>query len=115
MEKRSIAIDGPAGAGKSTLSNMLAAHFGLIYVDTGAIYRSVGLHAYNVGIDPKDGDKVSLLLPDIKIEMMYDGGIQRMILNGRDVTSDIRMPAISVYASDVSAIPCVRSFLLDMR
>ncbi len=115
MEKRSIAIDGPAGAGKSTLSNMLAAHFGLIYVDTGAIYRSVGLHAYNEGIDPKDGDKVSLLLPDIKIEMMYDGGIQRMILNGRDVTSDIRMPAISVYASDVSAIPCVRSFLLDMQ
>ena len=89
MEKRSIAIDGPAGAGKSTLSNMLAAHFGLIYVDTGAIYRSVGLHAYNEGIDPKDGDKVSLLLPDIKIEMMYDGGIQRMILNGRDVTSEI--------------------------
>ncbi len=115
MERRSIAIDGPAGAGKSTLSNMLASHFGLIYVDTGAIYRSVGLHAYNKGVNSKDAEGVSLLLPDIKIEMMYDGGLQHMILNGRDVTSDIRMPEISVYASDVSAIPSVRDFLLDMQ
>lgn len=116
MEGRSIAIDGPSGAGKSTLARMAASKFGLVYVDTGAIYRCVGLFTYNKGVDPKDGEAVASLLGDINIEITYDeNGVQRMIMNGEDVSEDIRMPPISIYASDVSAIPAVRAFLLDMQ
>ena len=116
MEKRSIAIDGPSGAGKSTLARMAASRFGLIYVDTGAIYRCVGLYTYRKGVDSKDAESVSALLGEIDIEIRYDeNGVQRMILNGEDVSSDIRMPPISIYASDVSAMPAVRAFLLDMQ
>ncbi len=116
MENRSIAIDGPAGAGKSTLSRMLAKKFGLIYVDTGAMYRTVGLHVLRTGADPRDEKAVSEKLPDIKIEMCYDdSGSQRMLLNGDDVTDDIRLPQVSIYASDVSALPSVRAFLLEMQ
>lgn len=116
MEGRSIAIDGPSGAGKSTLARMAAAKYGLVYVDTGAIYRCVGLYTYSKGVDSKDPEAVSALLGDIDIEITYDeNGVQRMILNGEDVSDDIRMPPISIYASDVSAIPAVRAFLLDMQ
>ena len=116
MEIRSIAIDGPSGAGKSTMAKMLAKKFGLIYVDTGAIYRTVGLFARNNGVASKDIDGVTALLDTIKIEMKYDEeGTQRMYLNGADVSSDIRMPEISIYASDVSAMPQVRAFLLQMQ
>lgn len=116
MENRSIAIDGPAGAGKSTLSKMLAKKFGLIYVDTGAMYRTVGLHILRTGADPRDERAVSERLPDISIEMRYDSsGSQRMLLNGDDVTDDIRQPQVSIYASDVSALPSVRAFLLEMQ
>jgi len=116
MEKRSIAIDGPSGAGKSTLARMAAEKFGLIYVDTGAIYRCVGLYTLRKNVDSKDRDAVTALLPDIDIEIRYnDAGAQCMILNGEDVSAEIRMPPVSIYASDVSAIPAVRAFLLDMQ
>ena len=116
MEKRSIAIDGPSGAGKSTLSKLLAKKFGLIYVDTGAMYRTVGLYILRCGVDSHDEKTVSEKLPEINIEMCYDdSGVQRMLLNGEDVTDDIRLPQVSIYASDVSAMPAVRAFLLEMQ
>jgi cytidylate kinase len=116
MEKKSIAIDGPCGAGKSTLARMTAQKYGLIYVDTGALYRTVGLFALRNGVSSKDEEKVTALLPRIGIEMRYDGtGVQRMFLNGEDVTGDIRSPEASIYASDVSAMKPVRAFLLSMQ
>ena len=112
----SIAIDGPSGAGKSTLARRCAAAFGFLYADTGAIYRTVGLAAVRAGIDRKDGQAVAGLLPGLKIEMKYDAqGEQRMYLNGEDVSDAIRMPEISIAASDVSALPVVRQFLLEMQ
>ena len=116
MERRSVALDGPAGAGKSTLARRVAEHFGFIYVDTGALYRSVGLFVFQNNIDPGDAAGVSALLPRIILDMEYDkSGTQRMFLCGEDVTEAIRMPEISKYASDVSAMPEVRAFLLDMQ
>ena len=111
-----IAIDGPSGAGKSSLAQRCAKAFGIIYVDTGAIYRTVGLAAYRQGIDRKDEQAVSEILPGLQIEMRYDdNGEQRMYLNGEDVSREIRMPEISICASDVSALPKVRAFLLEMQ
>ena len=111
-----IAIDGPSGAGKSTIARAAAKKFGFIYVDTGAIYRTVGLAANRAGIDRKDEAAVSAILPELDIEMKYDDqGEQRMILNGEDVSAAIRLPDISIAASDVSALPAVRAFLLDMQ
>jgi len=116
MEQKSVALDGPAGAGKSTLAKRTAEHFGLIYVDTGALYRCVGLYAFRNNVASKDNAGVTALLPKIELEMKYDeSGIQRMILCGEDVTDAIRMPEISTYASDVSAMPEVRAFLLKMQ
>jgi len=116
MEERSIAIDGPAGAGKSTLARMTANHFGLIYVDTGALYRTVGLFVLESGRDAKDAKAVAEMLHDIKVDMHYDADRrQRMLLNGRDVTDLIRTPQASLAAADVSAIPAVRAFLLNMQ
>ena len=113
---KSIAIDGPSGAGKSTLSRMIAKRYGLIYVDTGAMYRTVGLYVLRNGTDSHDRGGVVSLLPDIHIGMRYDSaGVQRMLLNGEDVSEEIRLPAVSLYASDVSAMPEVRSFLLQMQ
>ena len=116
MNYRSIAIDGPSGAGKSTLAKMLAAELGFLYVDTGAIYRTVGVYVCRQGADPDDADAVSILLPDISLRMSHgEDGLQRMYLNGEDVTEAIRRNEISAYASKVSAIPAVRAFLLDMQ
>jgi len=116
MEKKNVALDGPAGAGKSTLAKRTAEVFGLIYFDTGALYRCIGLFTFRNNIASKDSAGVSELLPKINLEMKYDeSGIQRMILNGEDVTDDIRLPKISTYASDVSAMPEVRAFLLNMQ
>ena len=115
-EHFAIAIDGPSGAGKSSLAQRCAEAYGIIYVDTGAIYRTVGLAAYRQGIDRKDEAAVSSILPQLRIEMRYDeSGEQRMYLNGEDVSRDIRMPEISICASDVSALPSVRSYLLEMQ
>lgn len=116
MSKISIAIDGPSGAGKSTLAKSLAARLGYLYVDTGAIYRTIGYYAFSNGIDPKDEAAVVASLPEIRVEMTYgDDGLQHMLLNGADVTKEIRLPEISMYASAVSAHPGVRTFLLEMQ
>lgn len=116
MEQRSIALDGPSGAGKSTLAKRVAKHFGIIYVDTGALYRCVGLYAIRNNVDSLDKPGVEKLLPEINLEMKYDDtGLQRMFLNGEDVTDKIRLPEASKYASDVSAMPPVREFLLSMQ
>jgi cytidylate kinase len=113
---RSVAIDGPSGAGKSTLARRAAQELSFLYVDTGAIYRTVGLAAFRAGVDPQDGPGVAALLPGLQIEMGYDdAGVQRMVLNGEDVSEAIRRPEISMYASHVSAIGAVRDFLLEMQ
>ena len=111
-----VAIDGPSGAGKSTLARAAAERLGILYVDTGAIYRTIGLYVRRHGIDPKDTAAVLAALPDIRIGMDHDAdGMQRMLLNGEDVTADIRLPEISMYASAVSAIQGVRDFLMEMQ
>lgn len=112
----SIAIDGPAGAGKSTLARQLAHEIGFLYVDTGAIYRTVGYHMSLMGIGPKDTDGVTRLLDDVNLDIQYDeSGLQRMILNGADVTNEIRTPEMSQVASLISAQKVVREFLLDVQ
>lgn len=111
-----IAIDGPSGAGKSTIARAAAKRFGFIYVDTGAIYRTVGLAAYRGGIDRRDESAVEALLPQLEIAMRYtDAGEQHMYLNGEDVTALIREPEISICASDVAALPAVRAFLMELQ
>ena len=111
-----VAIDGPSGAGKSTLARAAAERLGILYVDTGAIYRTIGLYVRRRGIDPKDTAAVLAALPDIRIGMDHDAdGMQRMLLNGEDVTADIRLPEISMYAYAVSAIQGVRDFLMEMQ
>ena len=117
MEKFfSVAIDGPSGAGKSTIAKMCAQKLGFLYIDTGAIYRTVGVAARNLGLASKDEAGVTAMLPNIKISMCHDdSGLQRMILDGKDVTNEIRLPEISIYASDVSAMLPVRAFLLEMQ
>jgi len=112
----SIAIDGPSGAGKSTLAKAVAAQRGILYVDTGAIYRTIGCYVRRKGVEPKDAAGVIALLPEIHVDMVYsEDGLQHMLLNGEDVTAEIRLPEISMYASAVSAIPEVRDFLLEMQ
>ena len=116
MQTIRVAIDGPSGAGKSTLARAAAGELGYLYVDTGAIYRTVGYYACARGLDPKDGEAVAAALPEISVEMTYgEDGLQRMLLNGEDVTEAIRLPEISLCASAVSAHPGVRAFLLEMQ
>ena len=112
----SVAIDGPAGAGKSTIAKRVARELGFLYVDTGAIYRTVGYHMSLMGIGPKDKDGIARCIDDVNIQIEYrDDGVQHMILNGQDVTDLIRTPEMSMMASGVSAQPCVRAYLLDMQ
>ena len=116
MKNISIAIDGPSGAGKSTLARSAAAELGYLYVDTGAIYRTIGYYAHANHIDPKDEQAVASALPQVRVELTYgDDGLQHMLLNGQDVTKEIRLPEISLCASAVSAHPGVRAFLLEMQ
>lgn len=111
-----IAIDGPAGAGKSTIAKLAAKELSFIYVDTGALYRAIGLCAYKNSIGSKDVPEILKMLENIKVELAFnDKGEQVVLLNGEDVSSLIRTPEISMYASDVSAIPQVRAFLLDLQ
>lgn len=110
-----IAIDGPSGAGKSTLAKALAERLGYIYVDTGALYRAIGLYVRSRDADPKDEKTVILLLKNIKLELKFENSVQIVCLNGENVNSKIRTPEISLYASAVSAIPTVREFLLDLQ
>ena len=112
----SVAVDGPSGAGKSTLAKAVASELHILYVDTGAIYRTIGCYARRQGVDAHDTQAVIDLLPQVKIEMRYDEqGLQHMLLHGMDVTQEIRLPEMSLYASEVSAIPEVRAFLLEMQ
>ena len=112
----SIAIDGPSGAGKSTMARRVAKELGYLYVDTGAIYRTVGYHMWLMGIGPKDADGIRRCLDDVNIEIEHqEDGVQHMILNGQDVTGEIRTPEMSKYASGVSAQKCVRDYLLEMQ
>jgi len=116
MKYKSIAIDGPAGAGKSTLARKLAKEFGFLYVDTGAIYRTVALKAHRAGVDPASAGQVEPLLSVMDIRMEYDDqGEQCMYLDGENVSKAIREHHISALASKVSAIPAVRAFLLDFQ
>ena len=112
----SVAIDGPAGAGKSTIAKRLAKELGYLYVDTGAIYRTVGYHMNLMGIGPRDKDGIERCIDDVNIQIEYqEDGVQHMILNGEDVTDLIRTPEMSMMASGVSAQSCVRAYLLDMQ
>ncbi len=118
MKKIAIAIDGPGGAGKSTISKAVAKKLGIIYVDTGALYRTVGYYAHTHGLsveDAKVNDKIAPMLSDIAIEIKYVEGTQHVILNGEDLGDKIREPHISMYASAVSSVGAVRAFLLEAQ
>lgn len=111
----SIAIDGPSGSGKSTIARAVANRLGFLYVDTGAIYRTVGLFAKKEGIDPKDEKTLSENLEKVEIKLNWNDGVQHVFLADEDVSEDIRTPEMSMYASFVSAQPSVRAFLLQMQ
>lgn len=111
----SVAIDGPAGAGKSTLARRLAAELGYIYVDTGAMFRTIGLYALRAGKDPKDNEAVNALLPEISLRLDSVDGEQHIYLNGEDVSRLIRTDEVGMAASAVGANPAVRAFLLDQQ
>lgn len=111
-----VALDGPSGAGKSTLAKAAAKELHITYVDTGAIYRVIGLSARRRGVEPHDEAAVRAFLPELTIDMKHgEDGTQRMYLDGEDVSEAIRLPEISMYASAVSALPPVRAFLLEMQ
>lgn len=111
----SVAIDGPSGAGKSSMARRLAADLGYTYVDTGAMYRAIGLYARRAGADTKNADAVAALLPQVKLDIRLQDGAQHILLNGEDVTEAVRAEEIGMAASDVSAHPAVRAFLLDTQ
>lgn len=110
-----IAIDGPSGSGKSTLAKALSKKLGYLYIDTGAMYRTVGLYAKINGIEPTDEDTLSKHFDNIKIDLKWIDGTQHVFLGGEDVSDKIRTPEMSMYASAVSALPAVRTFLLDRQ
>lgn len=117
MDKKviNVAIDGPAGAGKSTVSRAAAKAVGYIYVDTGALYRAVGVNALRNGIDTKDKPAVAASLDGISVDLVFENGEQKVLLNGENVSAEIRTPPASMAASDVSAVPEVRAFLFDLQ
>ncbi len=111
----SIAIDGPSGAGKSTIAKAISKKLGFIYVDTGALYRSIGLYVLNEGKDTSDREIVTSMLKNINVEIRYVDSVQHVYLNGEDVSDAIRKPPVSMAASNVSAHPEVRDFLLSLQ
>ena len=111
----SVAIDGPSGAGKSSMARRLAADLGYTYVDTGAMYRAIGLYARRAGVDTRNADAVAALLPRVRLDIRLQDGAQHILLNGEDVTEAVRAEEIGMAASDVSAHPAVRAFLLDTQ
>lgn len=110
-----VAIDGPAGAGKSTVARAAAQKLGYIYVDTGALYRAVGVYCLRKGIETTDAEGVGAILSEITVELKFIDGVQHVFLNGDDVSTEIRLPEASMAASNVSAIPSVRAFLFDLQ
>ncbi len=110
-----IAIDGPSGAGKSSLAKAIAKRLGIIYVDTGALYRTIGLYMKEQGVDPHDAPAVTAALAELRLSLAFEDGAQHIYLCGRDVGDSIRTPEMSLYASAVSAIPAVREFLLETQ
>lgn len=110
-----VAIDGPAGAGKSTIARSVAKELGFIYVDTGALYRAIGLHALQNGADPKVQEQVKPLLSGLTVRLCFVDSEQRVLLNGEDVSEQIRTPEVSMAASGVSALKSVREFLFELQ
>ena len=110
-----VAIDGPAGAGKSTVSRGAAKQLGFVYVDTGALYRAVGVNALRKGINTRDKAAVAESINGINVDLVIENGEQKVLLNGEDVSVEIRTPPASMAASDVSAVPEVRAFLFDLQ
>ncbi len=115
MSKLNIAIDGPAGAGKSTIAKIISKKLGIIYLDTGAMYRAVALKAINEGIDTRDAAALEKLAQDINVSIVYQGSEQRVLLDGDDVSGKIRTPEVSIGASDVSAVPAVRLKMVELQ
>ncbi len=115
MQTIAIAIDGPAGAGKSTIARILAKEIAYIYVDTGALYRTVGYFMLGKGVEPGDAAAVTPLLEGLDVSLQFVDGVQQVLLNGENVSDKIRTPAVSMAASAVSAIPAVRQFLFDLQ
>lgn len=111
----SVAIDGPSGAGKSTVARAAAMRLGYVYVDTGAMYRAIGLAVCRRGIDGEDTAGIAAVLPELTIQLAYENGTQHVLLCGEDVSDEIRTPEIAYYASKVSAVPAVRQFLLETQ
>lgn len=111
----SVAIDGPAGAGKSTMARLAAAELNFVYVDTGAIYRTVAYAIIKNGILPEESEKIDALLPQLHVRLSWKDGVQHMYLDGADVSKKIRQPEVSDVASKVSALPSVRAFLLNTQ
>lgn len=110
-----VAIDGPAGAGKSTVARAAAEKLGYIYVDTGALYRAIGVYGLRNNIETTDSEKIADALKNITVELKFIDGVQHVFLNGDDVSEEIRLPEASMAASNVSAIPAVRAFLFDLQ
>ena len=110
-----VAIDGPAGAGKSTVSRGAAKQLGFVYVDTGALYRAVGVNALRKGINTRDKSAVAESINGISVDLVFENGEQKVLLNGENVSAEIRTPPASMAASDVSAVPEVRAFLFDLQ
>ena len=110
-----IAIDGPSGSGKSTLAKGAAEKLGIMYLDTGAMYRTCALCAIKSGIDPKDEEAVKDMLGTMDLKIKFEDGIQHVLLNGEDVTGSIRTPEVSMAASAISALPVIRTAMVDMQ
>ena len=110
-----VAIDGPAGAGKSTIAKQVAKENGYIYVDTGAMYRGLAIHFLNLGIDPKDTEKIIEACKDVEVTIGYESGIQQIYVNGENVTAKLRTEEVGNMASMTSAIPEVRGKLLELQ
>lgn len=115
MKKIQIAIDGPSGAGKSTMAKMISRELGILYLDTGAMYRAIALKALRSGIDFEDGEKLSEMVQDIDIRITYKDGQQLVFLDGEDVSTQIRMPEVTVGASKVAVVPGVRVKMVELQ
>lgn len=115
MQAIQIAIDGPSGAGKSTMAKIISKKLGILYLDTGSMYRAVALKAIRQGIDTRDRERVAALMPDIRIDISYVDGSQRVFLDGEDITGSIRTNDVSMGASNVSAFPEVRERLVELQ